>query len=335
MSKKRRHILLHVLIWVTLISIVVTHAFYDDDDSPLLFLIRMLIGTAIFYVNYLILVPKILFKKRILFYILSVILLVFVSAKGLIMIEELDQFAMYTDNFSEEGQDEKEVGFMVYTLLIFIGAVIRTYGEWNRNEQDKREIENQKNLSELEVLKNQINPHFLFNSLNSICSLAVKKSDEAPDAIIMLSELMRYMLYEVKGERVLLSKEIAYIENYVSLQKLRLANKDQVSLRIVGDIQSQRISPLILISFIENAFKYGIDTTEETSISITIDAYENDVTFNCVNRINKRKKKQDDNSGIGIQNTKERLKLLYPEKHQLSIQEENNMFIVNLFLKLN
>ncbi len=251
------------------------------------------------------------------------------------MIEELDQFAMYVIDFPEDGHDDKEVSFMVYTLLIFIGAVIKTYGEWNRNELDKKEIENQKNLSELEVLKSQINPHFLFNSLNSICSLAVKKSDEAPDAIIMLSELMRYMLYEVKGERVLLSKEIAYIENYVNLQKLRLANKEQVSLRIVGDIHSQRISPLILISFIENAFKYGIDTTEETSISITIDAYENDVTFNCVNRINKRKKKQDDNSGIGIQNTKERLKLLYPDKHQLSIQEENNMFIVNLFLKLN
>ncbi len=333
MHKKRRLLLIHVLIWLTIVSSVITHTFYDDDDSPLLFFIRLSIGILIFYFNYAILVPKILFKKKVLPYVFSVFGAILICSSIIAYIEYLDYFLPYLD-VEDDGPGPMGGSFVVYTLFVVLGAVIRMYGEWNKNELDKREIENQKNISELKALKNQINPHFLFNSLNSICSLAIKKSDQTPEAIIMLSGLMRYMLYDIKGKYVPLSKEIDYIQNYVNLQKLRLGNKERVSLRVIGNINSQKIAPLILISFIENAFKYGVDIIEETSIFITIDIEDTEITFSCVNKIN-NKGKNNDGFGIGIENTQKRLALLYPDKHQLTIQKKNQMFIVNLYLKLN
>ncbi|NER13472.1 sensor histidine kinase [Leptobacterium flavescens] len=334
MNKINRQVLIHFLIWLAIILMAVLDATLEDDESPVLFLIRIGVGIIIFYINYLILIPKLFFRKRIALYILSVFALIYTGGTIIYEVELLEHFDGLHDDPNHEHHNSKAIGFLVYTIFMVLGTITRTYNKLNKNELDKREIESQKNASELEALKNQINPHFLFNSLNSICSLAVKKSDETPEAIIMLSGLMRYMLYEATDELVLLEKEIAYIENYVNLQKLRLANKDSVSLTVSGAVNSQKIPPLLLISFIENAFKYGVDISGDTNVTITINVNKNTVRFYCLNRISK-KQQNDENSGIGLQNTKKRLQMLYPDNHKLSIAEENGNFIVNLSLKLD
>ena len=333
-----RHILIHVLIWSTIILLMVGDAILIDDESPVIDLMRISLGIIVYYINYLFLIPRIFFKKKVFVYAISAFTLAVLGGILINTLESLEFFEVFHDKdyFNERRRhgDSDPVGVVVYMMLIIIGAIIRTYSEWSKNEEYKREIENQKNISELTALKNQINPHFLFNSLNSICSLAVKKSDETEEAIIMLSELMRYMLYETKDSLVLLEKEIAYIENYVNLQKMRLANKESVTLNITGSIADQKIPPLLLISFIENAFKYGVDIHGDSNVAITIDAKGNTIVFKCVNRISS-KQKDDKNSGIGLENTRKRLELLYPDNHTLSIEEKLDYFIVNLSLNLS
>ncbi|MDO5980759.1 sensor histidine kinase [Flavivirga spongiicola] len=224
---------------------------------------------------------------------------------------------------------------VVYSLMFLVlGTAIKIYEEWIRNDTVKKDIEAQKNVSELEALKNQINPHFLFNSLNSIYSLTVKNSNDAPEAVIMLSELMRYMLYTSNDDFVLLKEELTYIENYIKLQRLRIAKNENVKTNIHGTVSTQKIRPLLFISYIENAFKYGTDFNGNTEVKIDISVKDNELQFKCLNLIGNRTKNSE-NSGIGMQNTKDRLQLLYPEKYWLTTGENDDKFIVDLKLKLN
>ena len=144
---------------------------------------------------------------------------------------------------------------------------------------------------------------------------------------------MRYMLYETNNDFVTLNKEIEYIQNYLKLQRLRIANNEHVTLNIHGSISNQKIRPLLLISFIENAFKYGTDFKGNTEVKIEIDVNGDELQFKCINLIGNRKK-ENDSSGIGLKNTRERLELLYKDKHTLLVAEKDNRFIVNLTLNL-
>ena len=223
---------------------------------------------------------------------------------------------------------------LISLSFIVIGTAIKVYEEWNRSLVEEKEIEAFKTRTELHYLKNQLSPHFLFNSLNSIYSLINAKSEEASEAVIMLSELMRYMLYQADSEFVALADELAYTQNYVRLQRLRIANNENVTLNIHGAVTHQKIRPLLLISFIENAFKYGTDYKGNTEVRIIITVKENTLEFECRNLIGARKRDQY-NSGIGLKNTTDRLKLLYAEKHLLNVFEEDSKFVVHLKLNLD
>ncbi|WP_141675455.1 sensor histidine kinase [Formosa haliotis] len=223
--------------------------------------------------------------------------------------------------------------FFIIVLLV-IGTAVKMYLEWDNNIQLQKDIEAQKSSAELHFLKNQLSPHFLFNSLNSIYSLTNKKSNDAPEAVITLSELMRYMLYQADNDFVLLQDELDYVQNYLKLQRLRIANNQDVTLQIRGPIGQQKIRPLLLIPFIENAFKYGTDYKGNTLVHIQIVVNEFNLKFKCVNLIGNQKQ-DPNNSGIGLQNTKERLQLLYPNQHTLEIEELDNQFIVQLNLNVS
>ena len=330
--KKHRAFFLHLSTWFILLLTIHLYLYFEGKDFETISFFRIGLGIIVFYINYLILVPKLFFKRKVFLYILVAILLCIIASNIIYQIEISHFFTSYFDK-NHQHHKSRVIAFMVYSSSVTMGAIIRTYKKWTENELSKKEIENQKNISELEALKNQINPHFLFNSLNSICSLAVKKSDDAPEAIIMLSELMRYMLYETKSKFVPLTKEIEHINNYVNLQKLRLANKKGVLLHIDGNIINQKIPPLLLISFIENAFKYGVDNQGNTNVNIIITVDNNNFSFTCSNSVNS-KRKDKKSSGIGIQNTKKRLNLLFPNSHELVIVNETNEFSVHLSLKL-
>lgn len=339
-NRLHKQILLHISIWSVFVFFSLMQPHQDTNViSPRL--VYILLGNiALFYINYSYLVPKFLLKSKTLWYVVFTILLIvffgIVSREFFPMLNpERGGGPPFEGKRPQRFFDFKLIGPIIFNILIVVsGTAFKVYAEWNRNERKKSEIEMQKSSTELHFLKHQLSPHFLFNSLNSIYSLTTKKSNDAPEAVITLSELMRYMLYETNNEFVTLQKELEYIQNYLKLQRLRIANNENVTLNIHGSISNQKIRPLLLISFIENAFKYGTDFKGNTEVKIDIRVKNEELYFECVNLIGNRKIEVD-SSGIGLQNTKDRLELLYPEKYLLFIGEKKGRFIVNLTLKLN
>jgi sensor histidine kinase YesM len=217
-------------------------------------------------------------------------------------------------------------------MSFFVSTITRETEAWYHQEKERKELEKQQLLSELSFLKSQVNPHFLFNSLNGIYALAIKKSDKTPDAILQLSELMRHMLYESDKEQVDLEKETAYLENYIQLQKLRLPPEVQIHFQAEGNLSGKKIAPMLFIPFIENAFKHGVDTNGG-NIQIKLQVKENRLSFDMMNRISKAQNK-DTVSGIGLANVRKRLDLLYSGRYHLEVKESNGNFIVHLHLNL-
>jgi len=340
-SRKRKQILIHISIWTVFAFFNFMQPRVDSNFINKAVIILLIGKIALFYINYSYLVPQFLLKKRARLYVVLTLILVIIST---LLFKEFGPEFEPKHNGSlppppPNGKPEflfhfKLIGPFIFNILLVVtGIALRVYAEWNRNERHKKEIEVQKSATELSFLKNQLNPHFLFNSLNSIYSLTTKKSNDAPEAVITLSELMRYMLYETDNDFVSLKNELEYIQNYLKLQRLRIVNNENVTINVHGAISNQKIRPLVLISFIENAFKYGTDFRGNTEIKIEINVSENDFEFTCINLIGKRKEDKN-GSGIGLQNTKERLELLYPNKHTLLVEEKDNRFIVKLTLKL-
>lgn len=220
----------------------------------------------------------------------------------------------------------------VFFLVFTVSTCSRVIQEWLGIESKKQEIENEKLATELSFLRSQINPHFLFNTLNNIYSLALIKSEATADAVLKLSSIMRYVLNETKHDTVELDKEIRFIRHYIELQKVRLTDKVSIEFVVEGETDGMQIAPLLLIPFVENAFKYGVSTKETSKLLFVVKATKNSIYFTAQNHMFSHDKGNDDNTGIGLKNTKRRLELLYPNKHSLSVTEENNEFIVNLTL---
>lgn len=334
-------VLLHLLIWLALGVINYLPDFLILGTYTYGFPLTYIGYLLLFYFNYLFLVPRLLLRQRIYLYVISAALLVTVSVFfGYKMEPMTSPLHVLRDSFSD-----LEISPLFKTLTIMrilvinlafliVGTTIRLYKDWVKNKIREKDIQQQKALSELEFLKNQLNPHFLFNSLNSIYSLAQKKSPHAPEAIIALSELMRYMLYETNHRTVLLEKELNYIQRYIQLQRLRLMDSTGVKLTIKGDITNQRIKPLILISFIENAFKHGVNAKGNSVVDISVSIHENQLNFSCSNFL-KNAPNKNKYSGIGLKNSRMRLELLYPDAHTFQVIEEGDTFIVHLTLNLD
>lgn len=228
-----------------------------------------------------------------------------------------------------------------FISTFFAGASATIYqitNEWLVQQRDKKELESQNLQSELKFLKSQINPHFLFNTLNSLYALTLKKSDLAPEIVLKLSEMMRYMLYECNEKEVPLSKEINYMQNYLELEKLRHGNKMLIDLKVSGDLEDKKIAPLILIPFIENSFKHGVSNqVTHGFVNLELIVQENDLHMELENskapslpKINGKR-----SGGIGLANVKRRMMILYPEKHALNISESPNTYKIELDLALS
>ena len=220
--------------------------------------------------------------------------------------------------------------FNIYTI-VSVFASIKLLKIWFKNQQQKEELENQNRVSELTLLKSQVSPHFLFNTLNNIDSLIISDQTAASDSVIKLSEILRYMLYEANTDFVGLDKELFYLQSYISLQLLRIKNIDFVKFDIIGDMQTQKIAPMLLIPFVENAFKHGLKNTPSPGIKIKLEANPEFINFMVVNKINKWENvSRDHTKGIGLMNVKRRLDLIYPKVHQLNITDNMEEFSVAL-----
>lgn len=219
-----------------------------------------------------------------------------------------------------------------YNVLLF---VVCTFGSISiRQQRQLHEAQKQKLDAELAFLKAQINPHFLFNTLNSIYALAIQKSDDIPAAIIQLSELMRYILKDSDTDEVAMDKEIGYINNYIALQKRRLRNTVKIDYSPPAGAVNGKVAPLILMSFVENAFKHGVNPDEESAISIAINMTEGCLQLKVEN--NKvASVTRHETMGIGLKNAGSRLQQLYPGRHRLTIDDNEKTFSVHLILELN
>src|SRR5690606_2583108 len=189
--------------------------------------------------------------------------------------------------------------------------------------------------SELQFLKSQINPHFLFNNLNNLYSYALEKSDKTPKIILDLSAVLRYMLYECQAKFVPLNKEMEHLRNFVNLSKLQIEERSRIKLNTENIEYGFLVAPLILSVFIENAFKHSLSSVSG-HIEILIDIFlkKEELIFKCENSYSSKSNIKDLASGIGLENVKKRLELLYPKRHNLTIETKNDYFIVNLTLKL-
>jgi len=335
-TSNNKQLLMHIVVWLVFIIISLFNIYFSNGTISYGIIIGIGSNLLLFYINYSYLVPKFLLQNNKKLYLVTAAALILFVAFFQLMVSP-SRPHMRPELFQGPPPILPFRAFvpgLINLFFVVIGTSIKIYAEWNRNEINKKEIENQKNKTELHFLKHQLSPHFLFNSLNSIYSLSTKKSPNAPEAIITLSELMRYMLYETDSELVRLKEELEYIQNYLKLQRLRIANNENVILNINGPVANQKITPLLLISFIENAFKYGTDLKGNTEVKIRIKVQQDKLEFTCVNLIGQRRESSE-NSGIGLINTRERLKLLYPGKHFLKVEEEQNRFVVNLTLELD
>ncbi|MFC2121651.1 sensor histidine kinase [Bacteroidota bacterium] len=226
-------------------------------------------------------------------------------------------------------------GDFVNNLLIMSFAVfVQISKNWFVVQKLKSELILQQKKQELALLKSQLNPHFFFNTINNIYSLVYKKSDKAPAALLKLSELMRYMLYESKGETVVLSKEIQYMEDYIDLLKLRVKDQSYISYKLEGNINNILVPPMLLISFVENAFKHGKKQVANPGIIIKIGISDMKLRFEISN-YTLDDNKTTDKGGIGLQNVKRILEILYPDSHKLQISHTDEMYKVLLEVDFN
>lgn len=239
-------------------------------------------------------------------------------------------------------------GTLMLMMVLYTGARYFRIGTQQRmrikEEEEKRikaeielkEMEVKQSQAELNLLKSQVNPHFLFNSLNSIYSLTLSNSQIAGDAVMKLSDLMRYLLESSKKRKVLVKQEFDFLQNYIDLEIIRLGKKAIVNSSFKGDLSGKIISPLLLIPFIENCFKHGISVNaKENEINIFVKLNENTVILQTSNNIApQRINPSSVKSGIGIENVKKRLQLLYPGKHKLEIINDDKSYIVNLSIDI-
>lgn len=218
-------------------------------------------------------------------------------------------------------------------LISQCGSLLKGFVSWNASLLQKTELENRSLKNELSMLKAQLSPHFLFNTLNNIDALIYKSQDEASAMLIRLSELLRYMLYDSETKEVSIDKELEYLKQLTDLQKLRFKEHDFIELKINNRNSELKIVPLLLLPFVENAFKFVSNPRQLPAIKIEIDVEESHVHFRCENYFNDSQNVNGDSpGGIGLINARRRLELLYPDRFELAVNTIKNQFIVDLYL---
>ncbi len=287
-----------------------------------------------FYVHNQFLFDRYILKGSISAYIIyvTIIILSFLAIFGVSYFIRgwlLEKFSLY-----ERPVEVRDVirSAMWFFLVLFAGIGIKLSDLWRQAERRARDIENEHLRTELSFLHMQINPHFLFNSLNTIYGMSLKKSDNAPKAVLKLSQLLRYMIEETGHDMVPLEQEVTYLNNFIELQRMRSGPQLSVSFNVSGDINSASIAPMLLLPFVENAFKYGLTNSIDSPIQIDLVASKERIVFSVINR--KFENMERHSSGIGIPNVERRLALLYPNKHELNIEDSGDSYSVKLKISL-
>ena len=344
-----RNLLLHLFFWAFLIALPILLGPNTNSNNPeeirrsYFWIFYMTSFTVInipfFYFNTEILLPKLLRAKGVIIYLVTLISTI---ALMLWFHEELFHWA-YTHFIHTDGQNGGGGGprrgalmRMIFQLLFYaaIGTSYRLISDRMKEDEQVKEQENERLKSELSFLRSQISPHFMFNVLNSVVSLSRRKPEMVEPVVVKLSELMRYMIYETNDSIVPISKELVYLESYIDLQKIRFG--DDILIKFKHEIgpKSSSIEPMLLIPFVENAFKHGVGFIENPTIEIELKDSSKELKFHVANKkgasVNEPK---DESSGIGLANVKRRLELLYPNNHSLVVKESDLDFEITLTIQ--
>jgi len=376
---KKLTVVIHSLVWAILLGVPAyfMRRYEVDNDFILLYYVTAAVNGAIFYGNYLILVPRFFFIQGRLKYFLSAALLLVVFY----FVSDVSNRLIFSNNSDRppriEQRNENQTGdngnnagnqpvepsagqsrqpgppgpgfvrspframhrynyFFNALFLLFISIGLRVLERNAAIEKRQKELEKEKLNSELAFLKNQISPHFFFNTLNNIYSLISINAHDSQEAVLKLSKLMRYLLYESENGLTLLSSEIEFMHNYIDLMRLRMTEKVDLKVDFPEKYENHSIPPLLFISFVENAFKHGISYREKSFIHIALSIDKEGLSFRCSNSVVRAAETaRPEHSGIGMENIRKRLSLLYPDKHQLKVDKKDASFDVELLIDLS
>lgn len=353
--KKSIVLLLHIGFWLCyiLLIIIILASFYrsGNQESVNQFsrvlnafysvsLFALFPSFITFYFYYFLIFPKYLKQKKIILSIVYGILFSFAAAIiGYILIRFCIESG-YIYDMDQNGKNGRSTAVRTIVIMTFIATiagipalVIKGFITWFNEIKLKEELKQKNHEIEMALIKSQLDPHFLFNTLNNIDVLILKDANEASNYLNKLSDILRFMLYETKTDEILLRKEIEYIEKYIELQKIRTANVNYVSFEVIGKPANILIAPMAFIPFIENAFKHSTNKKIGNAISVQLFINKDNIIFVCQNKYDPNRKVIQESNGLGNELIQKRLNLIYPEQHVLEINKETNLYSVKLTIK--
>jgi len=333
---------IHSGIWLVFIFILSTliYLFQDEKQNSLgvLFLqgisgIGLIVIPTIYY-NTALLIPRFLIQKKYVRYILSIFVFSCVwGTIGIYLEQWMDQHIFLDE---PEPIDKIYPGILIVIFLFLASTLVHLSYRWFLQQNKITKIQNDRLNIELSLLRSQINPHFFFNTLNNLYSLSLEQSSKTSGVILKLSEMMRYAIYECKADQVTIKQEIKYLENYISLQQIRLENRGNIEFSREVENEEAQIAPMLFIVLLENAFKHGIEKmTEGAYVKLDLNVEKQVVVFLIENNYEEGSSEEKGLPGVGLANIQRRLALIYPDKYQLELTDSQGVFKVVLKISLN
>ncbi len=339
-NNTRLIVLLHCLVWILLIGfpyLFSSENRFSISDTMEHYWIPLLTHVFLFYINYLLLINRFLFSKKWLLYIVINIVIIFILVETRFELRHFF-FKAPPPDFHPHRPPPRPLSFMlltdffVYTVPVVFAIALRSYTKWLSTERERTEAVTANLSSELEQLKYQLQPHFFFNSLNNIYSMVDISPEKAKAMIHSLGKLMRYLLHDANAPLVSLKQEVDFINRYIDLMEVRFSGNVTIE-RSLQDTDSQvQVAPLLFISIAENAFKHGVSATHPSYISFFLEVNDSHICFTVRNTSFPKSRADSSGSGIGLENLRKRLELLYKNHYLLTIKEENGQFLVRLIL---
>lgn len=338
-SVSLKYVLIHVAYWLLITGFFIYEKKYLIYKASMPYFVacvsgRIVLLMIIAYLNLHYFLPRFLLKKRYFAYFGWVL----ISVIGYLTAQSLFDYYLYGYVVGPMRNSHlmESLSYNFFSTLWYLGLMLalKLSIDWYGQQLIIQKITVEKLNAELNFLRAQVNPHFLFNVLNNLYALTLKKSELAPDVVLKLSEMMEYMLYDSNDEKVLLEKEISYLHNYIELERLRFSGAANIVLNSDATLNGEEIAPLLLLPLVENAFKHGLSKQTESSwLRINIGLKGSILSF-LIENAKPSSISDKRNGGIGLINLRNRLELLYPNQHQLEIEDKNNIFSVKLIIEL-
>ncbi len=328
----------HLFVWMLLFALWYYFRYQDYPSQALAAKITFLkvadLALMVYITNY-VLIPRFLYRKKYVLFAFTFMVLVFGSSLGKMYLEGQMMHSPQTFAIFDRFKVRFYYNVIPHFLLVSTGAAFKLLMDYAKAQRRLGEMAKEKAEAELNFLKSQINPHFLFNSLNAVYFLIEKGNTEARAALHKFSDMLRYQLYECNDDKIPIEKEISYLQDYVDLQKLRRETYDEVQFTCSEAVKGFSIEPLLLMPFVENSFKHlsHFSNGKKNLVKISADKLNGEFRFSVVNTI-EYNSTRDPVGGIGLKNVKRRLELLYNGKHELQIKEGNNLFKVDLKIEI-